>query len=494
MRNIILLSILTINITLGQSSVIIQPNGNNGILSQNTTTVTTNPVSFTTPVSGAGTRLMWMPAKSALRVGTVDGTQWDASNIGVWSNAFGYSTTASSYASTSMGYGTTASGVYSTSMGYLTTASNDFSTSMGGNTTASGSYSTSMGGNTIASGLFSTSMGGGTIASGLFSTSMGNSTIASGDFSTSMGNGTTAQSYASLVLGRNNIVSGNTTSWVATDPLLVVGNGADNTNRNNALTLLKNGQLGIGTNLVATNELVQINGRMRLMRNTFASGLWLNNSTNGTAITDGAFIGLNNETAGSETAGFWLNGAFRWYVDRNGGTFQNSSTVSNLAGTGTRNVYADANGTLTTTSRTHILMLSSAKFAVNSQDASTYVTDLGNGTGATIYNNGGFGNSSFVHSLNLPNGAVVTNVTFYYNDTVSGNFEFTFSKDSFIDNSSFTSYINTNSINLTGANQNISTNVNVTIDETKIYNISARIIGTGGFGLDFRGVKVVYTL
>ncbi len=42
-----------------------------------------------TPVSGAGTRFMWIPAKGALRAGVVTGTDWDDANIGVQSFAFG---------------------------------------------------------------------------------------------------------------------------------------------------------------------------------------------------------------------------------------------------------------------------------------------------------------------------------------------------------------------------------------------------------------------
>lgn len=42
-----------------------------------------------TPVSGAGTRFMWIPAKQALRAGSVTGTQWDNANIGLRSVAIG---------------------------------------------------------------------------------------------------------------------------------------------------------------------------------------------------------------------------------------------------------------------------------------------------------------------------------------------------------------------------------------------------------------------
>ncbi|MFA5211200.1 MAG: tail fiber domain-containing protein [Patescibacteria group bacterium] len=47
-----------------------------------------------TPVSGAGTRMMWVPSKSAFRAGTVAGTEWNAGNIGLYSTAFGENNTA----------------------------------------------------------------------------------------------------------------------------------------------------------------------------------------------------------------------------------------------------------------------------------------------------------------------------------------------------------------------------------------------------------------
>ena len=62
------------------------------------------------PATGAGTRLMWYPARAALRAGYVEGTQWDDLNIGFFSTALGANTVASNIESTAMGQGTTASG------------------------------------------------------------------------------------------------------------------------------------------------------------------------------------------------------------------------------------------------------------------------------------------------------------------------------------------------------------------------------------------------
>ncbi|MFL0354735.1 tail fiber domain-containing protein [Xanthomarina sp. GH4-25] len=68
---------------------------------------------------------------------------------------------------------------------------------------------------------------------------------ATGNYSTAMGYNTTATAYASTVIGRYNTGSGNATSWIATDPLFIIGNGTSNSNKSNAFTVLKNGHIGI---------------------------------------------------------------------------------------------------------------------------------------------------------------------------------------------------------------------------------------------------------
>ncbi|WP_456406572.1 hypothetical protein [Thiolapillus sp.] len=148
-----------------------------------------------------------------------------AVRVGIGSIAIGWNTMASGYGSTAMGRSTTASGYNSTAMGV--------------GTTASGSNSTAMGIDTTVSGYASTAMGARTTASGSVSTAMGVDTIASGSDSTAMGWGTEADDDLSLVIGRFNSLVG--------DNYFVVGNGADVSNRSNALVLTKSGNLGVGS-------------------------------------------------------------------------------------------------------------------------------------------------------------------------------------------------------------------------------------------------------
>ena len=74
------------------------------------------------PVQGAGRRMMWYPGKAAFRVGYINGTQWNQNNIGNYSFASGFSTTASQGYATAMGFFSTASGAASVALGNQTTA------------------------------------------------------------------------------------------------------------------------------------------------------------------------------------------------------------------------------------------------------------------------------------------------------------------------------------------------------------------------------------
>jgi Chaperone of endosialidase len=178
------------------------------------------------PISGAGSRMMWYASRSSFRVGGVTGAQWDKDNTGEYSFASGYDTKSRGAFATSFGIYSAAIANYATSMGYQTTASGEGATSMGVFTTASGNRATSMGEHTT--------------ASGNFSTSMGNNTNAKGSNSTSMGLNTKAISNNSLVVGKYN-------DTTATDRLFEIGNGIADNARGNAVTVIDNGNVGIGT-------------------------------------------------------------------------------------------------------------------------------------------------------------------------------------------------------------------------------------------------------
>jgi hypothetical protein len=214
-----------------------------------------------TPISGSGSRLMWIPSKAAFRAGYVDGNQWDDVNIGMWSiatgknnkasgddsTALGSNTIASGGASTAMGASTTASGPYSTAMGSDTTAIGSRSIAMGYYSTANGDISTAMGDNTLATGYASTSMGSGTIASGDYSTSIGSGSSAIGKYSTAIGClGTIASGFGSTAIGSETTASGSTSTALG---VMTTAHGSSSTALGQWMTVNGPGSIGIGLSM-----------------------------------------------------------------------------------------------------------------------------------------------------------------------------------------------------------------------------------------------------
>lgn len=141
----------------------------------------------------------------------------ESSEVGDYSHAEGYNTTASGYGSHAEVEFTTSSGDNSHAEGYNTTASGHSSHTEGNNTTASGYCSHAEGDGTTASGTYSHAEGVETTASGTHSHAEGFSTKASGNYS--------------HVQGKYNIDDSD--GKYAN----IVGNGTSDTERSNAHTL-----------------------------------------------------------------------------------------------------------------------------------------------------------------------------------------------------------------------------------------------------------------
>ena len=174
------------------------------------------------PAAGAGTRMMWFPAKAAFRAGTVVGSQWNDADIGdqsvafnlntravgSYSAAFGEGTNALGRSSVAVGFATTANGLYSLASGHLTQAIGNESAAFNKATVAYGVFSVAFGDSSQAIGTASTAMGYFTTASGERSTAMGNGTVASGAYSTAMGSATTAGGSHSAAMGLQSTANG----------------------------------------------------------------------------------------------------------------------------------------------------------------------------------------------------------------------------------------------------------------------------------------------
>lgn len=250
-------------------------------------------------------RFFFDKSKGAFRAGGTNNTDWNDTIVGNHSVAMGYNNMASGTRSTAMGAGSNATGNTSFAVGFTPRASGDYSTAMGSQTVASGGVSTATGNDTEASGHASFSMGNATTASGDYSlasgfntqaqgesaVALGYSTLASGHQSLALGNQTTANGNVSLAMGYQSSTVGNastamgiytssrsyaettvglysalytansTDSYDPEDRVFAVGNGTHYNNRSNALTILKNGNTGIGT--TSPNQRLHVNGSAR---------------------------------------------------------------------------------------------------------------------------------------------------------------------------------------------------------------------------------------
>jgi hypothetical protein len=246
----------------------------------------------TLPVTGEGRRFLWYPGKAAFRSGYVEGANWDNDSIGNLSIAAGYNPIATGtvavaigdqvqskgYASLAMGRLTSASGETSTAMGFQTSASARGATALGVGTKASRLYATSTGYLTEASGVASMSLGYQSQATSNYAVAMGNTSVASGAASVAAGRLANATGSASMAFGDNTTATGsasvalgfgtqtfssfetvvgryyqtytpvNLNGWNLNDRLFSVGNGASSSERSNAMTILKNGNTGLGIN------------------------------------------------------------------------------------------------------------------------------------------------------------------------------------------------------------------------------------------------------
>jgi len=126
--------------------------------------------------------------------------------------------------------------------------------------------------------------------------------------STAFGFHTTAPSYSSFAIGHynRNPITYSATSWILSDPLFVIGNGVDALKTSNALTVLKNGNVGIGTS--TPTERMDIIGLLKLSKALGGSNE--NNSPGLIFVSDDDFLfggkhlnhyGLGAFTNGSST-------------------------------------------------------------------------------------------------------------------------------------------------------------------------------------------------
>ncbi|KKM23174.1 hypothetical protein LCGC14_1617880 [marine sediment metagenome] len=145
---------------------------------------------------------------------------------------------------------TTLSGSYSSAIGQYTKAQNSYTFSAGKYSEANGAYAMALGYYSRAVSSHTFASGINTYASGSYATAMGDYTRAYASQSMAIGLRTIANSQACFALGKYNIgISGT---------LFELGNGTSTSNRKNAITVLNNGNVGIGESSPTLGQL-QIN-------------------------------------------------------------------------------------------------------------------------------------------------------------------------------------------------------------------------------------------
>ena len=139
-------------------------------------------------------------------------------------------------------------GISSFAFGRQITSSGDYAVAGGRFSSALGDYAVAIGFAAQANGDHAVALGHQTEARTFHSLALGNGSRAIGDGAMAIGYNTRAEAAYSTAMGRNNIGGGSPSNLILTDPIFEIGNGANAANRSNALTVLRNGKVGIGEN------------------------------------------------------------------------------------------------------------------------------------------------------------------------------------------------------------------------------------------------------
>jgi hypothetical protein len=284
-----------------------------------------------------GTRLIWYPKKAAFRAGYISGNTWNNNNIGEYSMALGYNTQASGESSIAVGAWSLAGGEASFAACYGSAANAAYSMVGGFQNQGNGESAFSVGTQNNSKGKGSATLGIKNIAHADASTAIGNSTQASGDGSFSSGQNTFAKAFASATFGAFNNVQDNPVGATITDArdydrIFQIGNGKKDTELSNALTVLRDGKIGVGNGAILPQYILDIDGRPRIRHNVETAGIFFDNSNNEPT----SFVGMKT----NDEVGFYINSAWRFWVDKDG----NAHTDTGILQTSDRRRKRDFSG------------------------------------------------------------------------------------------------------------------------------------------------------
>ncbi|HAB26668.1 MAG TPA: hypothetical protein DCE27_02040, partial [Xanthomarina gelatinilytica] len=119
---------------------------------------------------------------------------------------------------------------------------------LGDNSFSIGNEPSAIGNNSIAMGTYANASGYNSMAFGFSSDAIGENSVALGLFANASASNSIAIGYGTIADDNNSTVIGNwNDATISSQTFIQVGNGTGSANRSNALTVLKNGNTGIGT-------------------------------------------------------------------------------------------------------------------------------------------------------------------------------------------------------------------------------------------------------
>lgn len=224
------------------------------------------------------TKMFFIPETGIFRVGKKEDPYLPKTIMGEFSVGWGDQIEASGHGSTAWGNNTKATGGNSTVWGFGSEASGGYSTAWGNNSISGAIHSTAWGLQSSALANYSTAWGNYSVATGMFSTAWGEETDASGESATAWGLTTTAPSAYETALGAYNTTYTpvSASEWNDDDRLFSVGRGTSSTNRLDAMVVMKNGNVGIGTSDPQSRLEVRTTGNRSLKFSYIQLGLFPN--------------------------------------------------------------------------------------------------------------------------------------------------------------------------------------------------------------------------
>ncbi len=273
------------------------------------------------------------------------------------------------------------------------------------NAQASGAAAIALGPSAVAANNYSVAIGQGATSTSQSAVAIGYNALSIGNTTNAFGSNVKAISAYETVVGSYNATGGeNSSSWVATDPIFRVGNGF--TSPSTAFTVLKNGNVGIGT--TTPGALLDVKGAIRMSGSTSGyTGFQPAAAAGSTIWTLPANDGTANQTLTTNGSGIltWSTPAGTGLSSLNGLTSTSQTFATGTTGTAPAFVSGTSTHTL------NIPMASSASVTAGLLSNSDY-TNFTNKLTSTLADGKIFvGNGSSVATAVTPSGDATMNDT-----------------------------------------------------------------------------------